>query len=154
MVRRNAMMRAGTARRNAGSAVSRRRYAGLAMDCARPLIESARADALAISARAMPRPRVDDPLEFTRPNRCAAPPRIRCHSNRWRLCCRESESIFLVNVSTEINAATVLPEAGIPESFQRVESGRGRRDRSFCNLGFSKRPLHDVADVAGQLRRL
>ncbi len=34
------------------------------MDCAKPLIESARADALAISARAMPRPRVDDPLEL------------------------------------------------------------------------------------------
>ena len=54
-------MRAGTARRSAGSAVSSRRYAGLAIDCANPLIESARADALAVSARAMPRPRVDDP---------------------------------------------------------------------------------------------
>src|SRR6476619_6642974 len=63
MVSRNAMINAGTARRNAGSAVSSRRYAGLAIDCANPLIESARADAPAASARAMPRPRLDDPLE-------------------------------------------------------------------------------------------
>ena len=36
IVTRNAMMSAGTARRSAGSAVNRRRYAGLAIDCARP----------------------------------------------------------------------------------------------------------------------
>ena len=53
MVTRKAMISAGTARRSTGSAVSSRRYAGLAIDCASPLIESARADALAASARAM-----------------------------------------------------------------------------------------------------
>jgi hypothetical protein len=57
MVRRNAMISAGTARRSAGSAISSRRYAGFAMDCASPLIESERVDALAASARAMPSPR-------------------------------------------------------------------------------------------------
>ena len=36
----------------------------LAIDCASPLIESACADALATSARAMPRPRLDDPLKL------------------------------------------------------------------------------------------
>ncbi len=36
MVARNAMMSTGTARRSKGSAVNRRRYAGLAIDCARP----------------------------------------------------------------------------------------------------------------------
>src|SRR5882757_2560759 len=48
------MINAGTARRNAGSAVSSRRYAGFAIDCASPLIESELTDALATSARAMP----------------------------------------------------------------------------------------------------
>src|SRR5207302_6625230 len=81
-----------------------------------------------------PRPRLDDPLKATRPNRRATPPRIRCHSNRWRLACRESESIFLVNVSTEINTAAFLHEAGIPESFQRVESFAGYRRRNVHNL--------------------
>ena len=47
MVTRKATIRAGTARRSAGSANRRRRYAGLAIACARPLIESERADALA-----------------------------------------------------------------------------------------------------------
>src|SRR3984893_18464038 len=47
------MINAGTARRNAGSAVKRRRYAGLAIDWASPLIESDRIDALAASARAI-----------------------------------------------------------------------------------------------------
>ena len=50
------MMSAGTARRSAGSAVSRRRYAGLAIDCANPLMESERIDALAASARAIASP--------------------------------------------------------------------------------------------------
>ena len=36
MVSRNAMISTGTARRSNGSAVNRRRYAGLAIDCARP----------------------------------------------------------------------------------------------------------------------
>src|SRR5215203_5191068 len=65
------------------------------------------------------------PWKVTRPNRRAIPLRIRCHSNRWQLACRESESIFLVNVSTEINTATFLHEAGIPESLQYVESSAG-----------------------------
>src|SRR5882672_6609845 len=47
------MINAGTARRNAGSAVSSRRYAGFAIDWASPLIESELTDALAASARAM-----------------------------------------------------------------------------------------------------
>src|SRR4029453_12814016 len=53
MVKRKAMISTGTARRNAGSAVRRRRYAGLAIDWARPLMESKRAAALAVSARAI-----------------------------------------------------------------------------------------------------
>src|SRR5712671_7374911 len=53
IVTRNAMINAGTARRKAGSAVKRRRYAGLAIDWASPLIESDRVDALAASARAI-----------------------------------------------------------------------------------------------------
>src|SRR5690349_22777512 len=53
IVARKAMMRTGTARRSAGSATRSRRYAGLAIDCARPLIESALGDALA-RAGAMP----------------------------------------------------------------------------------------------------
>src|ERR1035438_6337107 len=53
MVARNAIMSTGTARRNKGSAVNRRRYAGLAIDCARPCMESERADALAAPARAI-----------------------------------------------------------------------------------------------------
>jgi hypothetical protein len=52
-----AMMRTGTARRRSGSALSRRRYAGLAIDSASPLIESDRKDALAASARAIACPR-------------------------------------------------------------------------------------------------
>src|SRR6478735_3512958 len=61
IVTRNAMMSAGTARRKAGSAVNRRRYAGLAMDCARPFMESVLTDALAASTRAMRGPRSDHP---------------------------------------------------------------------------------------------
>ena len=56
MVSKKAMISAGTARRSAGSAVSSRRYAGFAIDCARPLMESGRADALANSARAIQAP--------------------------------------------------------------------------------------------------
>src|SRR4029079_8503471 len=53
MVARKAMISTGTARRSKGSAVSSRRYAGLAIDCARPFMESGCADALARLARAM-----------------------------------------------------------------------------------------------------
>ena len=53
MVARKAMISTGTARRSSGSAVNSRRYAGLAIDCASPLMESERTDALATSARAM-----------------------------------------------------------------------------------------------------
>src|SRR3954453_14169153 len=56
MVRRKGMISAGTARRNAGSAINSRRYAGLAIDCANPLMESERIDALAASARAIASP--------------------------------------------------------------------------------------------------
>ena len=52
-VTRKAMMSAGTARRSAGSALRRRRYAGRAIDSANPLMESGRAHALATSARAI-----------------------------------------------------------------------------------------------------
>jgi hypothetical protein len=61
MVIRNAMIRAGTARRSAGSAIRRRRYAGFAIDCASPLMESERTDALANWARAMKAPVFDFP---------------------------------------------------------------------------------------------
>src|SRR3954453_8342182 len=66
-VTRKAMISKGTARRSAGSAVSNRRYAGLAIHWAKPLMESARADACAASARAIaasdrcPRVRFDVP---------------------------------------------------------------------------------------------
>src|SRR5438876_3309689 len=54
MVIRKAMIRVGTARRSAGSATNSRRYAGFAIDCANPLIESDWTHALAACARAMP----------------------------------------------------------------------------------------------------
>src|SRR5580704_19523659 len=66
IVSMKATMRTGTARRSTGSAVRSRRYAGLAMDCANPLIESDRKDALAVSARAMPASVADDPLDPVR----------------------------------------------------------------------------------------
>jgi len=47
------MISTGTALRSTGSAVNNLRYAGLAIDCASPLMESDCADALAVSARAM-----------------------------------------------------------------------------------------------------
>jgi hypothetical protein len=68
MVIRNAMISAGTARRRAGSANRSRRYAGLAIDCARPLIESELADALAAAARAMPTSTLDFHERLTRGN--------------------------------------------------------------------------------------
>src|ERR1700688_2344579 len=66
IVSMKATMRTGTARRSTGSAVSRRRYAGVAIDCASPLIECERKDALANSARAMPASVSDDPLDPVR----------------------------------------------------------------------------------------
>jgi len=74
MVNMNATMRTGTARRSSGSAVSRRRYAGLAIDPANPLIESDRKDALAVSARAMPASVWKNPLD-PRSEKDAAVPR-------------------------------------------------------------------------------
>src|SRR5580700_1740002 len=68
------MISAGTARRNAGSAVKRRRYAGLAIDWASPLIESDRIDALAASARAIAGLRFGS--SPPRPEGCAASLRI------------------------------------------------------------------------------
>src|SRR5690242_821784 len=55
------MISAGTARRSIGSAMRRRRYVGLAIDCARPLMESERDDALATPARAIDGLRSDFP---------------------------------------------------------------------------------------------
>jgi hypothetical protein len=55
------MISTGTARRSNGSALSSRRYAGLAIDCARPLMESGCADALATPARAIDGLRSDFP---------------------------------------------------------------------------------------------
>src|SRR5260370_22834089 len=74
IVTRNAITKAGTARRSAGSAVKSRRYAGLAIDCASPLIESDRIDALAASARAIAGLRSERP--HLRPEGCAASLRI------------------------------------------------------------------------------
>src|SRR6266404_6344160 len=54
MVIRKATIRVGTARRSTGSAISCRWYAGFAIDCANPLIESDWTHALAACARAMP----------------------------------------------------------------------------------------------------
>src|SRR6185437_6668838 len=75
MVTRKAMMRTGTARRRSGSAVKSRRYAGLAIDCARPLIESDCADALANVARAIDGLRSEFP-HHPGPEGCAASLRI------------------------------------------------------------------------------
>src|SRR5262245_47757164 len=86
IVTRNAMIRAGTARRNAGSAVSNRRYAGLAIDWASPLMESGRADACAASARAIAGLRSDGPRQ---PGwMCRISPN-RGHWNRKPVICRE-----------------------------------------------------------------
>src|SRR5262249_14216268 len=98
MVTRNAMMRTGTARRRAGSATRRRRYAGLAIDCARPLIESVPADALA-RAGAMPglpiedcprHPRVGQDVPHLRPNHFDL--------NRLANLCRESRESISKNL--------------------------------------------------------
>src|SRR5689334_6571493 len=94
------------------------------------------------------------PWKATRPNRRAGPLRIRCHSNRWRLSCRESESIFLVNVSTEIRTATFLHETEISESFQRVEFRCRWSPGSSTTSGVGQRALRDIVYVARQLRRV
>jgi hypothetical protein len=89
IVTRKAMMSAGTARRSAGSAVRRRRYAGLAIDCARPLMESLLTDALAVSTRAMRGPRSDHPDQTS--NRKDVPHLPESpHLNRETGICRES----------------------------------------------------------------
>src|SRR5262245_61724171 len=89
-VTRKAMIRAGTARRRAGSALSKRRYAGPAIDCANPLMESGRADALAASARAITG-LLEVLLEIpTRDRRdCRISPN-HDHKNRRFVICRES----------------------------------------------------------------
>jgi hypothetical protein len=86
------MISTGTARRRSGSAFRSRRYAGLATDCARPLIESGCADALAASARAIEGLRLEFPLSPL--NRKDVPHRVPNHFvdwNRWAPICRESE---------------------------------------------------------------
>src|SRR6266567_4729110 len=72
-VTRKATISEGTARRRAGSAVSSRRYAGLAIDWASPLMESERTDACAASARAIP---ASPCPRQPRSDRCAASLRI------------------------------------------------------------------------------
>src|SRR5580700_5055236 len=91
IVSMKATMRTGTARRSNGSAVRSRRYAGLAMDCASPLIESDRKDALAVSARAMPASASDDPLDPVR----------RCVPHRPRISPFESTRIDLSRVGSQ-----------------------------------------------------
>src|ERR1043166_1666296 len=95
MVSRKAMIRAGTARRSAGSAVKRRRYAGLAIDCANPFIESVLADALAASARAIPGPRSDSPCPPSIGRMCRISPN-QFHWNREPEFCR----VFLRKILT------------------------------------------------------
>jgi hypothetical protein len=50
----------------------------------------------------------------------------------------------LVNVSTEINTAAFLHEAGIPESFQYVESGAGAGAERSTTSGVSQRALRNI----------
>src|SRR5580704_10355341 len=83
------MISAGTARRNAGSAVKRRRYAGLAIDWASPLIESDRIDALAASARAIAGLRFEVPHQPSSGRMCRISPN-HFHWNRETRTCRES----------------------------------------------------------------
>ena len=129
------MIRAGTARRSAGSAVSSRRYAGLAIDCASPLIESAsRGRTRRFGARHAAPPFGLSP-ETTRPKRCAASLRITCYSNRWRLFVESPKSIFLVNVSTEICIAAFCTTARQFRSrINSVESGATVSAPELCNL--------------------
>ena len=98
IVNMKATMRTGTARRSSGSAVSRRRYAGLAIDCASPLIESERRDALAASARAIACLRSDDSVRHPRSKRCAASLRIVINKNRCALICREFASQYFFKI--------------------------------------------------------
>ena len=94
MVARKAMIRTGTARRSSGSAVSSRRYAGLAIDCARPLIESGCADALATSGARHKRPPFGISPATLEPEGCAASlSESVVDWNRWPLICRESEEL-------------------------------------------------------------
>src|SRR3569832_727072 len=105
------MMGTGAARRNKGSAVRRRRYAGLAIDCARPLMESLDADALATWARAIKGLRCRFPL----PPRDRTPhiaPNQYGDWNRWRLICRESAGVNYLRIVTHRN---VSPIKGLPE---------------------------------------
>ena len=106
MVSRNAMISAGTARRSAGSAIRRRRYAGLAIDCASPLIESERADALAASARAMPGLRSDCPQHLPRKDVPHLSESLSLESNR-RQFVESPESIFLVNFVTDVTGGVL-----------------------------------------------
>src|SRR3954467_10178927 len=105
MVSRKPMMSAGTARRRAGSAVSKRRYAGLAIDCANPLIESERIDARAVSARAILAPARIAPAALDRkdvPHLSESPP-IGIEKRRFveslRLNFEDSPNSFLDSVT-------------------------------------------------------
>ena len=95
MVSRNAMMSAGTARRSAGSAVSSRRYAGLAIDCASPLIESSTdRRARRLGARHGVAPVRIHPDHLHRKDVPHLPESLCIGIERWRIC-RESLNEFL-----------------------------------------------------------
>src|SRR5271156_1071077 len=119
IVSMKAMMRTGTARRSNGSAVSRRRYAGLAIDCANPLIESERRDALAASARAIACLRSDDPLDPRSERRAASLPN---HSdkNRCALICRESGVNNLLIIVPNAFAPQKPTQQGIPPGGEKI----------------------------------
>src|SRR5262249_21383264 len=92
IVARDTINRTGTARRNSGSAVRDLRYAGLGIDCPKPLIESAWPDALATSARAIEGLRSEFPPVTLETEGCAASlPESLVDWNRWTLICRESD---------------------------------------------------------------
>src|SRR5437764_11652796 len=90
-VARKALISVGTARRRAGSAVSSRRYAGLAIDWASPLMESERTDACAASARAIPASPCPRQPRFGW--MCRISPN-HFHWNRNAVICRESPISF------------------------------------------------------------
>src|SRR5262245_55637601 len=127
LVTRKAMIRAGTARRSAGSAVKRRRYAGLAIDCANPLIESELTDALAASARAIARPPSATSSQPWFGMMCRISPN-HFHWNRKMAFCRES---FARKCQDAVKGKKVLPRV------QRELLG-------------TQRTLNDVAHVARQ----
>src|SRR3984885_8940560 len=133
IVSMKATMRTGTARRSTGSAVNRRRYAGLAIDCAKPLIESDRKDALAISARAMPASAWMIPRPASK--RCAASLPNHCHLNRRESICRESEdsrvNIFLTSIPGYFAAEEVRDDASIIGKSFAESHLRGCRE-AFC----------------------